>query len=1192
MWTPRRISLGLSGLVVFAASYFGYARLLGNLDGLPPLPEQFADRGEISRTPGKVLPGNTLIRKLELAFGPGCAETRFPIKVGMKDKEIILASNEFKIINSGPRAGWVELSPLSVAIFGKKLGADGTPEINTLYGDMAYIKCDKPIKSLGDLDGSKVVEAELHADPAAKLSDLRKGRIRVQNNRRTLDLNDDVELVTPGPVYYKDQPNSGEPNVYTFTQVQVIDHLNTGLPVPDRSVPREPTITGEGLRVFLTQDDKDKKKPATRNPKDPVLPIPRKEPRAGLDGIDLIALDHTVEMNLWTDANASFVAPGGDKPAKKDTKPATEPKADPKKTPASEKRLLQIRTNGPFRYDLTKQLAHFEKPAVPRPGVVEDQRVTVTRAGRTNGQDMLDCEYLDVQFQRKKPPATPKDAPPPPAAPAPVAPPKKDSEPGDGDLEIKSIRAWGETVVVTSDSENLHATGAELVHDAEAKMTILKGGAEQQVQAVKDGNTLRGSELHLFGDGKEISQAHVLGAGWIGMGDLDPKSKEYQKQAFWTDRMVYIRHSEKGKPVLDVLTFLGKDGGKAKFRDTSNNQLQEIEAYQLKVELKPPEKEESKDKAPKKAPPKKPDAKKKADDPSEFAKSARPTRMEAIGEVRSNSPDVVIKHTDHLEVFFTDVQQLIKPPEEPKDAQDGKGPAKGSGPKSDAPPAKGDLPAKKDDAKKEDGKKEEQREKKPLVVTARTIKTWINQDPQGRKEIDHVAAEGDVEAHQDPATKDEQGTDIAGQIVEMQAFAEGNRLVVKGVDNAEPAKQKWGVVRFDKLTMFGFDIVIDQRSNTSGIKGEGSMEILAATDMEGKKLEKPTTMTIYWKHKMEFYGTDKLMLYHGAVQAYQEASRLKCEWMQVVLDRPVYLNQAMKPKPPPKKLKPGEKKEDDNPKIDTVMCFHAPKDEDVPKPRSVQPVTVVEEVKENGKVIRFQSIQAPDIVTVNTPIEGGKSRHDITATSSDTMPGTVRIWQPGPKDALADKPELKKDDPKKKDPKKKGELGPDEEMKLTVIQFGGKMIANDLRKRAKFFNNIRVVHLATDSAKAPVDLREGEIPKGAVYLECRDTLDVFTTTQKERDPKSGKEIDVAYQEMIGIGNVRVRKQGEFFGDADRVTYSELKGTLTFHGSDRNPAVVYEQKGPGVKPKEWIAKTVIYNVKTKTFQIEGARQLSQ
>ena len=122
-------------------------------------------------------------------------------------------------------------------------------------------------------------------------------------------------------------------------------------------------------------------------------------------------------------------------------------------------------------------------------------------------------------------------------------------------------------------------------------MTILKGSAEQQVQAVKDGNLLRGSELHLFGDGKEISQAHVLGAGSVGMGELDPKTGEYQKQAFWTDRMVYTKRSEKDQPPLDVLTFLGKDGSGRRSADTSGGQLQEIEADQLKVCLKTPDKQ-------------------------------------------------------------------------------------------------------------------------------------------------------------------------------------------------------------------------------------------------------------------------------------------------------------------------------------------------------------------------------------------------------------------------------------------------------------------------------------------------------------------------------------------------------------------------------------------------------------------------
>ncbi|HKB04253.1 MAG TPA: hypothetical protein VKD90_18660, partial [Gemmataceae bacterium] len=91
---------------------------------------------------------------------------------------------------------------------------------------------------------------------------------------------------------------------------------------------------------------------------------------------------------------------------------------------------------------------------------------------------------------------------------------------------------------------------------------------------------------------------------------------------------------------------------------------------------------------------------------------------------------------------------------------------------------------------------------------------------------------------------------------------------------------------------------------------------------------------------------------------------------------------------------------------------------------------------------------------------------------------------------------------------------------------------------------------------------------------------------------TGQMVDKTYQEMIAVGNVRVRKQGEFFGDADRVTYSELKGTLTFYGDDRNPAEVHEQKGTGVATKPLRAKTIIYNIRTKSFEAERTIGIGQ
>src|SRR5215211_1018237 len=128
MWTPRRIFLGLVGLLAVAASYFGYARFLGTFDGLPPLPDHYRNTG--NPPPAARFPvGNSMDRKCELAFGPYCPELRYPIRTEMHDRGILLAAVNAEIVKEGKYAGRMKLWPLSLASFGKKLGADGTPEI-------------------------------------------------------------------------------------------------------------------------------------------------------------------------------------------------------------------------------------------------------------------------------------------------------------------------------------------------------------------------------------------------------------------------------------------------------------------------------------------------------------------------------------------------------------------------------------------------------------------------------------------------------------------------------------------------------------------------------------------------------------------------------------------------------------------------------------------------------------------------------------------------------------------------------------------------------------------------------------------------------------------------------------------------------------------------------------------------------
>ena len=50
--------------------------------------------------------------------------------------------------------------------------------------------------------------------------------------------------------------------------------------------------------------------------------------------------------------------------------------------------------------------------------------------------------------------------------------------------------------------------------------------------------------------------------------------------------------------------------------------------------------------------------------------------------------------------------------------------------------------------------------------------------------------------------------------------------------------------------------------------------------------------------------------------------------------------------------------------------------------------------------------------------------------------------------------------------------------------------------------------------------------------------------------------------------------------------------MIFEGTDRNPAEVFEQRGPGVPARPHRAKVIIYHVQSKTFEAQGAIGIGQ
>ena len=1134
MWTPRRIFLVVAGLLVFSGGYAVYAHILGWLDGLPPLPEvythEMVDRSDI---PEIAIGDRPIDTRLKIAFGPACVEVHYKLKFEAREKGLLFAATDYKQMDDGR----VQLDQVSVAIFGKN-----SRDISTVHADRAYITCDKPIKKIEDMGARKIVAAELHADPDYATHDVRKGQVHITNNRKTYDPADDILVKSPGPIYYLDEPKPAEPHIWSFTHVEVSDNQNRPTP-SDAEVPYLPTTVADGLRVYLTVDP-----PATAGaPKK----AERKNAAGGVSGVERVELDRNVVMNLWTESRNMFGADSG-----KDAKTKKVEPKDPK-APPPEKVLVRIQTNGPFSYDMIKDKAHFEMPPPRDPNIVE--YVTVTRKAKGYNEDTLTCDFLDVQFKRQKPVDPKEKAKTPPAPPPPVDPDKPNSP--ESEMEIEWIHAWGKNIAMSSDQDSLFANGYDLVYDANIKQTVLKGSP---MHAVKDGNLIRAPELILANlDDKEKQHARARGPGQVGMGEIDPKTQEHSRQAHWNDWLVVTKVVEQGR-ALDLITLTGG----ASFRDTANEQM--LTGRQLKLWLLSRDDADSKKKQAAINPK---IAVKKNDTKVDDKKQPLPHRLEAIGDVTTRSVEMIVHKTEYLNVWFKDIEGTG--PErlpEPRELTMGKDPI--------APPKIVDPKqptAKKDDLspKKTPIDPKEKRDPPIEIRYARRIESWVNRT-DGRNELDKAHTEGSVVIHQDPTAENEKGVDISGNIVDLEHYLDGNYLIVLGNE------QTLGEVHLpEKLSIVGDDIRIDQRDNSSAVKGWGSMRLMSKTDLEGKELEKPTWIDIHWKDSMKLEGPIRFVGFNGSVQAKQNAAKVLCESMQVWLDRPLYLNPKKPPEAAvvkevvtdvvknPRDPKDPKAKEDKSPKVVKVLCDQQPGDGRVP-PKNLRPVFVEDTELLNGKLIRYQNVQGI-LVEMDNP------RSMMTAIG----PGTVRMFQAGAKDPLEEKPMNEKKNDNKKD--KKDDKS-DEEMKLTWVVFDQRMIAyNKMPKRAIFYSNVEVVHMPAE--RHDVVINKSDLPPRAMYLKCEESLEVVTRSRMVRDAK-GKDVEYKWQEMVAKGNVKIRSD-EYDGMAGTVTYSEDKSLVVLTGTEKNPAVLNKLEVKGGERKTFRGGKITYNVKTKDFSIDDS-----
>lgn len=746
--------------------------------------------------------------------------------------------------------------------------------------------------------------------------------------------------------------------------------------------------------------------------------------------------------------------------------------------------ILSIRTLGAFNFDLRTNRANFEIDR--RLSSSLRQYVDVVRAQK-NGTDELRCERLDLQFRQKLP-----------------------GSDASSSMEIEEARASGASVQLESPAEKLRASGVELTFNNTKRQVVLRGAP---MVAIKDDNRIEGPELILNrldpkspppARGQALELGRATGPGIVFLNDAKSNRSATVR---WNENLSIEREGNRDRITLT---------GGATFDDPQNQQW--LQGDQIKLWLAKSAMEALARPAAAGSPP---------------TSRARPEKIHVTGHVRARTPELSIRDTDLIVVWFQDVESLPAGAREP--GIGGALPRVGAGPPAAAAkPAPAAPP------------------KKPLELSAETIETFVlrNGEQMG---LDRVSCRRRVHVHQQPEKSGDRALDVTGQTLDLTHTSEGDVLKITGI-TGDLAK-----IEVNEMTLRGPQIVCDQRDNHVAVDGAGNVRLLASTNLNGEKLDRPSEIAIFWNDRMELAGNR--IEFDGGVQAEQESAkihgrerikelnRMLCPQMDVFLDRAVSLSQAHRRQAA---QSAGVTQTGENPKIKRVICHRGNGQ------NALQPVTITSTSWTDGKMSQFHRIEAPEVTYDNDAGE-------VTTAG----PGEVRLFQLG--DATIE--------PLAKAGKTNSDSPPEQVFKLTCVKFQGRMRGQNKTRIVTFIGPVRVAHAPTNDPNLTIN--PDKLPKGAFTLSCQK-LDVGA------EEKNGRRS----MTMVAEGKADIFAP-DFSGRADLIKYDEAKKQQIIFDSkdDSNLAVLYHIKVKGAPPRALRGKTIIYCRETNEFKGNGIFEVS-
>jgi hypothetical protein len=270
------------------------------------------------------------------------------------------------------------------------------------------------------------------------------------------------------------------------------------------------------------------------------------------------------------------------------------------------------------------------------------------------------------------------------------------------------------------------------------------------------------------------------------------------------------------------------------------------------------------------------------------------------------------------------------------------------------------------------------------------------------------------------------------------------------------------------------------------------------------------------------------------VQAFQDSASLKCQSMQVTLDKFI-------------SFKEGQKDKQDA-KLEKLVCESRVFAED----KTLTP---------EGKLRAWKRLWGTALDADNPEgrmIVPGPGRVDnVSEGAADLNPAGSAPAQPGQPAPKAPAPDAKQE----------------VLLKFTRVDFEGRMFGNNKPgfKHAIFYDHVEVFHQPGDDPN--VQVNPNQPPKDGFYMRCNN-LNVSTL---ERDGKSS-------QYMVAKGSAFFRTP-EFFGNADTIKYDESQEIVIFEG---NPTTLFKLVPGGGKPQRIQGTKILYNRKTGTFTLEGGQ----